>query len=169
MLKENNVRKEELKARAVALKTLGKIFQVQFFLILMILIQCNSAVYKMHFWTSFGRTSKQRMLEHQGRRTPLTQTTMGIVLTAVAKTIHQGHFPIELLYSFRHVTVLIKIIDNALLKRTNILWSWVNYFIGFYFLIFQGIGRLFRCLCNPAFDVDDDEIIYKSKWCMEWW
>ncbi|OMO57160.1 hypothetical protein COLO4_35491 [Corchorus olitorius] len=29
--------------------------------------------------------------------------------------------------------------------------------------IFQGIGRLFRCLCNPAFDVDDDEIVFKSK------
>ncbi|KAF3517064.1 hypothetical protein DY000_02064139 [Brassica cretica] len=29
--------------------------------------------------------------------------------------------------------------------------------------IFQGIGRLFRCLCNPAFDVDDDEIVYKGK------
>ncbi|KAA3457163.1 Chaperone DnaJ [Gossypium australe] len=28
---------------------------------------------------------------------------------------------------------------------------------------FQGIGRLFRCLCNPAFDVDDDEIVFKSK------
>ncbi|KAE8697187.1 putative DEAD-box ATP-dependent RNA helicase 29-like [Hibiscus syriacus] len=26
-----------------------------------------------------------------------------------------------------------------------------------------GIGRLFRCLCNPAFDVDDDEIVFKSK------
>jgi len=31
------------------------------------------------------------------------------------------------------------------------------------FLIWQGIGRLFRCLCNPAFDVDDEEIVYKSK------
>lgn len=30
----------------------------------------------------------------------------------------------------------------------------------------QGIGRLFRCLCNPAFDVDDDEIVYKGKWSM---
>ncbi|EOA33405.1 hypothetical protein CARUB_v10020466mg [Capsella rubella] len=30
-------------------------------------------------------------------------------------------------------------------------------------LLTQGIGRLFRCLCNPAFDVDDDEIVYKSK------
>lgn len=29
MLKENNVKKEELRARALALKTLGKIFQVQ--------------------------------------------------------------------------------------------------------------------------------------------
>ncbi|PKI50555.1 hypothetical protein CRG98_029061, partial [Punica granatum] len=27
----------------------------------------------------------------------------------------------------------------------------------------QGIGRLFRCLCNPAFDVDDDEIVYQPK------
>ncbi|WCJ43453.1 DNAJ heat shock N-terminal domain-containing protein [Euphorbia peplus] len=27
----------------------------------------------------------------------------------------------------------------------------------------QGIGRLFRCLCNPAFYVDDDEIVYKGK------
>ncbi|MCI23610.1 dnaJ heat shock amino-terminal domain protein, partial [Trifolium medium] len=27
-----------------------------------------------------------------------------------------------------------------------------------------GIGRLFKCLCNPAFDVDDDEeIVYKGK------
>lgn len=30
-------------------------------------------------------------------------------------------------------------------------------------LVTQGIGRLFRCLCNPAFDVDDDEIVYKGK------
>ncbi|KAI3505066.1 hypothetical protein L1887_26946 [Cichorium endivia] len=31
-------------------------------------------------------------------------------------------------------------------------------------LITQGIGRLFRCLCNPAYDVDDDdEIVYKSN------
>jgi hypothetical protein len=22
--------------------------------------------------------------------------------------------------------------------------------------VVQGIGRLFRCLCNPAYDVDDD-------------
>ncbi|XP_065881284.1 chaperone protein dnaJ 10 [Euphorbia lathyris] len=30
-------------------------------------------------------------------------------------------------------------------------------------LFTQGIGRLFRCLCNPAFDVDDEEIVYKGK------
>ncbi|KAL1820213.1 hypothetical protein ACET3Z_015082 [Daucus carota] len=30
-------------------------------------------------------------------------------------------------------------------------------------LVTQGIGRLFRCLCNPAFDVDDEEIVYRSK------
>ncbi|CAA2956805.1 Hypothetical predicted protein [Olea europaea subsp. europaea] len=27
----------------------------------------------------------------------------------------------------------------------------------------QGINRLFRCLCNPAFDVDDEEIVYKRR------
>uniref|UniRef100_A0A7N0UGD3 J domain-containing protein n=1 Tax=Kalanchoe fedtschenkoi TaxID=63787 RepID=A0A7N0UGD3_KALFE len=32
-------------------------------------------------------------------------------------------------------------------------------------MITQGIGRLFRCLCNPAYDVDDDddELAYKSR------
>ncbi|XP_019175139.1 PREDICTED: chaperone protein dnaJ 10 [Ipomoea nil] len=30
-------------------------------------------------------------------------------------------------------------------------------------LVTQGIGRLFRCLCNPAFDVDDEEIVYKGR------
>ncbi|GER34057.1 DNAJ heat shock N-terminal domain-containing protein, partial [Striga asiatica] len=30
-------------------------------------------------------------------------------------------------------------------------------------LLTQGIGRLFRCLCNPAFDVDDDEIVYRGR------
>jgi hypothetical protein len=31
-------------------------------------------------------------------------------------------------------------------------------------MFLQGIGRLFKCLCNPAFDVDDDEeIVYKGK------
>lgn len=33
VLKESNVKKEELKARAVALKILGKIFQVQYLLL----------------------------------------------------------------------------------------------------------------------------------------
>ncbi|KAL0369294.1 UNVERIFIED_CONTAM: Chaperone protein dnaJ 10 [Sesamum calycinum] len=30
-------------------------------------------------------------------------------------------------------------------------------------LLTQGIGRLFRCLCNPAFDVDDEEIVYRGR------
>ncbi|KAF3786577.1 Chaperone protein dnaJ 10 [Nymphaea thermarum] len=28
---------------------------------------------------------------------------------------------------------------------------------------FQRIGRLFRCLCNPAYYVDDDEIVYRER------
>ncbi|KAL6522150.1 hypothetical protein OROMI_032027 [Orobanche minor] len=30
-------------------------------------------------------------------------------------------------------------------------------------LITQGIGRLFRCLCDPAFYVDDDEVVYRGR------
>lgn len=36
-------------------------------------------------------------------------------------------------------------------------------FTSFVFFLQQGIGRLFRCLCNPAFDVDDEEIVFRGR------
>ncbi|XP_011027401.1 PREDICTED: chaperone protein dnaJ 10-like isoform X2 [Populus euphratica] len=97
VLKENNVRKEELKARALALKILGRIFQER---------QSRN-----------GATSKGK--------------------NAVETDDDDDDSSSE------------EDSPRALSYRTP--------------LLTQGIGRLFRCLCNPAFDVDDDEIVYKSK------
>ncbi|KAL3504324.1 hypothetical protein ACH5RR_034165 [Cinchona calisaya] len=100
VLQETNVRKEELKARAMALKVLGKIFQ--------------SEKYKR----SAG-TSKKKIAS-------------GIdVDDSSSGSSDEEESPRTLNY------------------RTP--------------LLTQGIGRLFRCLCNPAFDVDDEEIVYKGK------
>ncbi|KAH9691480.1 J domain-containing protein [Citrus sinensis] len=99
VLKENNVRKEELKARAVALKTLGKIFQDK---------QTENA----------GTSRKKNAADTDDDGNSSDSSS-------------EDDSP------------------RALSYRTP--------------LLTQGIGRLFRCLCNPAFDVDDDEIIYKSK------
>ncbi|XP_011027402.1 PREDICTED: chaperone protein dnaJ 10-like isoform X3 [Populus euphratica] len=98
VLKENNVRKEELKARALALKILGRIFQHE--------RQSRN-----------GATSKGK--------------------NAVETDDDDDDSSSE------------EDSPRALSYRTP--------------LLTQGIGRLFRCLCNPAFDVDDDEIVYKSK------
>ncbi|KAJ6939148.1 chaperone protein dnaJ 10-like isoform X2 [Populus alba x Populus x berolinensis] len=97
VLKENNVRKEELKARALALKILGRIFQER---------QSRN-----------GATSKGK--------------------NAVETDDDDDDSSSE------------EDSPRALSYRTP--------------LLTQGIGRLFRCLCNPAFDVDDEEIVYKSK------
>lgn len=98
VLKENNVRKEELKARALALKILGRIFQQE--------RQSRN-----------GATSKGK--------------------NAVETDDDDDDSSSE------------EDSPGALSYRTP--------------LLTQGIGRLFRCLCNPAFDVDDEEIVYKSK------
>uniref|UniRef100_A0A6M2F108 J domain-containing protein n=1 Tax=Populus davidiana TaxID=266767 RepID=A0A6M2F108_9ROSI len=98
VLKENNVRKEELKARALALKILGRIFQQE--------RQSRN-----------GATSKGK--------------------NAVETDDDDDDSSSE------------EDSPRALSYRTP--------------LLTQGIGRLFRCLCNPAFDVDDEEIVYKSK------
>lgn len=102
VLQENNVRKEELKARAVALKLLGKAFQGE--------------KYKQS-----GGTSKKKI------------TTNMNADSSSSDSSDEEDSPRILNY------------------RTP--------------LLTQGIGRLFRCLCNPAYDVDDgdDEIVYKSK------
>ncbi|CAN1268489.1 Chaperone protein dnaJ 10 [Linum perenne] len=99
VLKENFVRKEELKARASALKTLGKIFQEE----KQARIDGPSKVNRDNDEDSSCDSSSE---EEESSR-PLSYRTP---------------------------------------------------------LLTQGIGRLFRCLCNPAFDVhDDDEIVYRSR------
>ncbi|GLU16621.1 hypothetical protein SLE2022_330460 [Rubroshorea leprosula] len=101
VLRENNVKKDELKARALALKILGKIFQ-----------QKKQA---QNGGTSRRKTSAE--IDDDG--------------SSSDSSSEEDDSP------------------RALSYRTP--------------LLTQGIGRLFRCLCNPAFDVDDDEIVYKSN------
>ncbi|XP_059631685.1 chaperone protein dnaJ 10-like isoform X2 [Cornus florida] len=101
VLHEISVKKEELKARAVALKILGKIFQ------------------REKYIRSGGTSSNKN----------------------ISSDIHEDESSSDSS-------------DEEDSPRT------LNYRTP---LITQGIGRLFRCLCNPAFDVDDEEIVYKSK------
>ncbi|XP_062158366.1 chaperone protein dnaJ 10 [Alnus glutinosa] len=99
VLRESHVKKEELKARAMALKILGKIFQ------------------EKHVQS--GGTSKKKDAADTDDDGSSSDTSS------------DDDSP------------------GALSYRAP--------------LLTQGIGRLFRCLCNPAFDVDDEEIVYKSK------
>ncbi|XP_054799866.1 chaperone protein dnaJ 10-like [Prosopis cineraria] len=99
VLRENNVKKEELKARANALKILGKLFQ-----------ENNS---------KGGGASKKKIAadsEDEGSSSDSSEDDES---------------------------------PRAVSYRTP--------------FFTQGIGRLFKCLCNPAFDVDDEEIVYRSK------
>ncbi|CAA3020345.1 Hypothetical predicted protein [Olea europaea subsp. europaea] len=96
VLQENNVRKEELKKRAVALRLLGKVFQ---------------------HTQNAGTSKKKNVLEDSDESSDDSS-------------------------------------DEEDTPRT------LNYRAP---LFTQGIGRLFRCLCNPAFDVDDEEIVYKGR------
>ncbi|XP_057442756.1 chaperone protein dnaJ 10 [Lotus japonicus] len=98
VLMENNVKKEELKVRATALKILGKIFQDK-----------NSKE---------GETLKKKMADDSDDEGSSSDSS-------------DDESPRALTYRTPFFT--------------------------------QGIGRLFKCLCNPAFDVDDEEIVYKSK------
>ncbi|KAI9113249.1 hypothetical protein K1719_015774 [Acacia pycnantha] len=99
VLRENNVKREELKARANALKILGKLFQEK-----------NS---------KRGGGSKKKIAqdsEDEGSSSDSSEDDES---------------------------------PRAVSYRTP--------------FFTQGIGRLFKCLCNPAFDVDDEEIVYRSK------
>ncbi|CAK9187715.1 unnamed protein product [Ilex paraguariensis] len=98
VLQENNVKKEELKARAVALKILGKVFQRE-------------------KYQRSGGTSKKKIASDMNEDGNSSDSS-----------------------------------DEEDLPRT------LNYRTP---LLTQGIGRLFRCLCNP--EVDDEEIVYRSK------
>ncbi|KAF9608999.1 hypothetical protein IFM89_012338 [Coptis chinensis] len=107
VLKENNVKKEEVKARALALKILGKIFQVLFLL--------------------------------QSKEKPAQSS-----ITSRRKSVSDVYEDASSSDSSSDEDS-----PRALSYRTP--------------AITQGIGRLFRCLCNPAYDVDDEEIVYKGK------
>ncbi|KAL5571715.1 hypothetical protein UlMin_021312 [Ulmus minor] len=100
VLRENNIRKEELKSRAHALKILGRIFQEE----------------------------KQARNGGTSRRKNAAETDDD---DSSSDSSGEEDSPRPLSYRTPFLT--------------------------------QGIGRLFRCLCNPAFDVDDEEIVYKSK------
>ncbi|XP_071722823.1 chaperone protein dnaJ 10-like [Rutidosis leptorrhynchoides] len=100
VLREHNVRKDELKARATALKILGRIFQEK--------------------RPRNGTASKNKnSIENEDDEDSSSESSSDDEST------------------------------RGLTYRTP--------------LLTQGIGRLFRCLCNPAFDVDDDEIVYRNK------
>jgi hypothetical protein len=45
------------------------------------------------------------MVQHQREKMLPKMMMMEAVLIAVVKKIHQGHYPIELLYLHRHVTI----------------------------------------------------------------
>ncbi|KDP43082.1 hypothetical protein JCGZ_25268 [Jatropha curcas] len=104
VLRENNVKKDELKARALALKLLGKIFQ-----------QGKQA---RNGAPSKGKSAAEIDGDDDSDGSSSDSSS-------------EEDSP------------------RAIQYRTP--------------LFTQGIGRLFRCLCNPAFDVDDEEIVYKSK------
>ncbi|XP_009771904.1 chaperone protein dnaJ 10 [Nicotiana tabacum] len=101
VLQEGNVKKEELKKRAMALKILGKVFERE---------KCGQGV----------GTSKK-----------MTIGDINAEETSSDSSDDEEDSPTTLNYKTPLLT--------------------------------QGIGRLFRCLCNPAFDVDDEEIVYKGK------
>ncbi|TYI89770.1 hypothetical protein E1A91_D03G077900v1 [Gossypium mustelinum] len=105
VLRENNVKKEELKARALALKILGKTFQEQ---------EARN-----------GGTSRRKNVAEMDDDDDDDDDGSSSDSSSEEES------------------------PGALSYRTPFLT--------------QGIGRLFRCLCNPAFDVDDDEIVFKSK------
>ncbi|KAK9740937.1 hypothetical protein RND81_03G072600 [Saponaria officinalis] len=100
VLQERNVKKEDLKARALALKILGKVFQGE----------------KL---TREAETSKKKTLAEMNEDDSDSDSSSE------------------------------EDSSRMLTYKTP--------------MLSQGIGRLFRCLCNPAFDVDDDEIVYRGK------
>lgn len=92
-----------------------------------------------------------RLAKHRKRNLLLRMRRVPIV---VMKKTHRAHSITGLLYSHR----LIWWINNLPSTKFNIHITAIRSVLS------QGIGRLFRCLCNPAFDVDDEEIVYRGRW-----
>ncbi|CAL5414634.1 unnamed protein product [Camellia sinensis] len=115
VLQESNVRKEELKARAMALKILGKVFQRE-------------------KDRQSGGTSKKKIASNINDDESSSDSS------------DEEDSPRTLNY-----------------RTPMITQRYEKWYQSRDALSLRGIGRLFRCLCNPAFDVDDEEIVYKSK------
>ncbi|GAB2223904.1 hypothetical protein Droror1_Dr00004649 [Drosera rotundifolia] len=98
VLQEKDVKKEELKARAVALKILGKVFEGG--------------------TQTEAETSKKKDITEDGDSSASSSED-----------------------------------DSPRARKISFRTAVVN----------QGIGRLFRCLWNPAYYVDDGEIVYAEK------
>ncbi|KAK6939967.1 DNAJ-containing protein, X-domain [Dillenia turbinata] len=118
VLRESNVKKEELKARALALKAVGKIFQKE----------------KL---TKNGGTSKKKTISNEDEDGSSSDSSS------------EDESPGTLNYRTPMLTQARKPLTSF-----GKLCSHASLF---------GIGRLFRCLCNPAFDVEDEEIVYNSS------
>ncbi|RYR78337.1 hypothetical protein Ahy_A01g003106 [Arachis hypogaea] len=121
VLREQNVKKEELKVRANALKILGKIFQEKN-------PKVEETLKKKIAIDSDDEGSSSDSSEDESHRALSYRTPF--FTQACSKQFKANSCPCKLL---QDMCILILI------------------------LLLQGIGRLFKCLCNPAFDVDDEE------------
>ncbi|KOM48572.1 hypothetical protein LR48_Vigan07g227600 [Vigna angularis] len=181
VLKENNVKKEELKVRATALKILGKIFQ---------LIQLQEDIRKQFKMDSSSgpendvdshiRLNKDTLISSLWK---LNVVDIEVTLVHVCQMVLKENNvkKEELKVRATALKILGKIFQDKYPKgetlRKKIAASSddegstsdssddespraISYRTPFFT---QGLGRLFKCLCNPAFDVDDEEIVYKSK------
>ncbi|RRT54411.1 hypothetical protein GW17_00003869 [Ensete ventricosum] len=133
VLQEVSVKKEELKARAVALKILGKVFQKNIWFLL--------KIFDMPFVCQLLLTHAQFLVcGFQG--SSLKKEKYALPAPASKEKLVQDD-------DTSSDSSSVEDSPRRLPYRTPFLtqfsYSW-----------FQGIGRLFRCLCNPAYDVDDD-------------
>lgn len=108
------------------------------------------------------RTSIQKE-KHWGRRLQLILMTKEALL--ILQTMNRlEQFPIELPFSRRYMWKYLHLITKVMFIPPCMHDTLITKIRTHLFFLLQGLGRLFKCLCNPAFDVDDEEMVYKSKW-----